>query len=328
MIQEKQSFRASLDHFLADPSPLKQRCNQQAANHRRSFALPRPAMRSPGKGLFRSDARPGLQASRTSWRFWWVWEKGRNLETQQSATFRLAWWHAEAQIYETSIIKVKSLCWKKYLSKFSSKNLPIVLAVKCCSSCLPKAFHILQAHGHWVHERISSLMHRRQNGAVLLAKGAVGSASYAHHKGRRGSQKRNCFNCSRHWICTLNSQSKRYCLHRFTRWTSPKKNCSMAFLASHRLTKNISKASLSFTNFSLTPLITKKPTSGSKGIFCRKRPKYVGFAPVPTWVCVVFGCFWSPDSGFRFDDPRVGDADRKSDTKGVQGVENSIINLL
>ena len=170
MIQEKQSFRASLDHFLADPSPLKQRCNQQAANHRRSFALPRPAMRSPGKGLFRSDARPGLQASRTSWRFWWVWEKGRNLETQQSATFRLAWWHAEAQIYETSIIKVRSLCWKKYLSKFSSKNLPIVLAVKCCSSCLPKAFHILQAHGHWVHERISSLMHRRQNCAVLLSK--------------------------------------------------------------------------------------------------------------------------------------------------------------
>lgn len=106
--------------------------------------------------------------------------------------------------------------------------------------------------------------------------------------------------CIRHWICTLNSQSKRHCLHRFVRWTSPKKNCSIAFLASHRLTKNFSKASLSFTNFSRTPLITKKPTSGSKGIFCRKRPKYVGFAPVPTSMCVVFGCFLSPYSGFRF----------------------------
>lgn len=183
------------------------------------------------------------------------------------------------------------LC-SKYLSNF-------YLHI-CCSSCLPKAFHILQAHGHWVHERISSLMYSRQNCAVLLAKGAVGSASYAHHKVPRGSQKRNCFNCSRHWICTLNSQSKRHCLHRFTRWTRPKKNCSIAFPASHRLTKNISKASLSFTNFSRTPLITKKPTSGSNGIFCRKRPKYVGFAPVPTSVCVVFGCFLSPDSGFPF----------------------------
>ena len=142
-------------------------------------------------------------------------------------------------------------------------------------------------------------------------------------------RKVNCFNCS-HWICTLNSQSKRYCLHRFARWTSLKRNCSMAFLASHRLTKNISKASLSFTNFSRTPLITKKPTSGSNGIFCRKRPKYVGFAPVPTWMCVCclwlffVARFWFP----FLDDPRVGEADRKSDTKGVKGVENSIMNLL
>ena len=81
---------------------------------------------------------------------------------------------------------------------------------------------------------------------------------------------------------------------------------------------------LSWTSCSRTPLITRKPTSGSRGIFCKNRPKKVGFGWWPfclakalssislvmAWFTRVLsgasGIFWRNSRG----SPRLGNSKR------------------